>query len=157
MPDDEPGDWETLRADAIAAVREAVKLSGPKSEAAVDAVLSVVDEEATRRYCAEMIDQTHVTAMGVDAGGGLDMKVARDVALGWAGAARTLLGDAPNYCESVMEFGLPEKGERYAFTIQKIGKLTPHQARMQAENARDEALAEVERLRDLLGEVPGGQ
>jgi len=77
----------------------------------------------------------------------MDIVPARDAALGWVGAARALLGNAPNYSETVMEFGIPEDPQRYAFTVQKIGKLTPHQARQRAEAERDELRAEVERLR----------
>src|SRR5215207_306672 len=46
-----------------------------------------------------------------------------------------------------MEVKLANEFERYAFTLQRVGALTPHEARMRAEKERDEALAEVEQLR----------
>jgi hypothetical protein len=50
-----------------------------------------------------------------------------------------------------MTFGIPEdRPQRYSFVVQKAGKLTPHEARKRAEVERDEAYAEVERLRAQL-------
>jgi hypothetical protein len=144
---DEPRDWEALRSDAIAAVREAVKLSGPKAAAAADAILTVVDEECVDRLGAQFIADTKLRAMDFTNGAHMDMEPAREVAALWAGAARGLLENAENYAEISMEFKAGGDFQRYAFTCQKVGKLTPHEARRQAEAERDELRAEVERLR----------
>lgn len=149
-PDDKPRDWETLRSDAIKAVREALEdaeVIGDLAAEVTDAVLSVIDEEATRRYCDKLIEDTHLKAMDFRNGGVMELRAAEDAVLGWVGAARALCDGAPNYAESVMEFGLPG-GQRYAFTVQKIGKLSPHQARMAAEAERDELQKELDMLRD---------
>lgn len=149
MTTDEPRDWETLRSDAISAARE-VTGDDDLAEQVTDAVLSVIDEEATRRYCETIIEATRIKSMDFSNGAVMEIVPARDAVLGWVGAARALLDDAPNYSETVMEFGIAEDPQRYAFTVQKIGKLTPHQARQRAEAERDELRAEVERLRALV-------
>lgn len=147
---DEPRDWETLRADAITVVREHVKLSGPKAALAVDAVLSVMDEECVNRLAAEFIADTKLRTMDFTNGARMEMEPAREAAALWVGAARGLLEGAENYAEISMEFKAAGDYQRYAFTCQKVGKLTPHEARRKAEAERDEALAEVERLRAQL-------
>ncbi|HSR83481.1 MAG TPA: hypothetical protein VLM11_04800 [Streptosporangiaceae bacterium] len=62
----------------------------------------------------------------------LTLQGAREVAAVWCQTARTMLADAPNYAETAVEFG-DTPGERFAFTIQRVGKLTPHEARQEAE------------------------
>jgi hypothetical protein len=128
---------------------EAVNGGGGALEVA-DAVLAVVDEECVNRLAAQLVADTRLRTMDFRKGANLEMSVAREVSATWVAAARTMLTGAPNYSETLMEFGIPEDPQRYAFTVQKVGKLTPHQARRQAEDERDEALAEVERLRDQL-------
>ena len=149
---DQPRDWEELRDDAIRVVGTVIK-DGDLAEQVTDLVLSVIDEEATRRYCDELIAETRIKSMDFSNGAVMEIVPARDAALGWVAAARALLDGAPNYSETVMEFGIAEDPQRYAFTAQKIGKLTPHQARQRAEAERDELRAEVERLqaRDAAG------
>lgn len=145
MADDEPRDWEALRSDAIRVVREAVKLSGPKAELAVDAVLSVVDEECVRALCAEHIKNTMIRSMDFRNGANLELQPARDMVAYWVAAARTLLGGAENYSETTVEwdFSIPEDPQRYSFVVQKVGKLTPHAARRIAEDERDELRAKA--------------
>jgi len=144
---DEPRDWEALREDAIKAVREAVPLSGPRAAQAVDAILIVIDEECVNRLGAQFIADTKLRAMDFTNGARMDMEPAREAAALWAGAARGLLENAENYAEISMEFRAAGDWQRYAFTCQKVGKLTPHEARRKAEAERDELRDEVERLR----------
>jgi hypothetical protein len=77
----------------------------------------------------------------------MEMEPAREAAALWVGAARGLLEGAENYSEISMEFKLAGDWQRYAFHVQRAGKLTPHEARRQAEAEREELRAEVERLR----------
>lgn len=147
---DEPRDWEALRADAITAVREALKISAPKAGLAADAVLSVVDEECVNRLAAQFIADTKLRSMEFRDGARMEMEPAREAAALWVGAARGLLDGAENYSEISMEFKVAGDYQRYAFTCQKVGKLTPHEARRKAEAERDELRAEVERLRAQL-------
>jgi hypothetical protein len=71
--------------------------------------------------------------------------------IGWVHAAREMLGDAPNYSETRIDFPkasasmeVKAAGEfdRYVLTVQRAGKLTPHEARKKAETA-------IERVREL--------
>lgn len=150
MTDDEPRDWETLRADAIKAVREALPLSGPRATQAVDAILIVIDEECVNRLGEQFIADTKLRAMDFTNGAHMEMEPAREVAALWVGAARGLLENAENYSEISMEFKAGGDYQRYAFTCQKVGKLTPHEARRKAEAERDEARLEVQRLLRLV-------
>jgi hypothetical protein len=147
---DEPRDWEALRAAAITVVREHVKLSGPKAALAVDAVLAVVDEECVNRLAEQFIADTKLRSMDFTNGAQMDMEPAREAAALWVGAARGLLEGAENYAEISMEFKTAGDYQRYAFTCQKVGKLTPHEARRKAEEERDEARREVQRLLRLV-------
>lgn len=61
--------------------------------------------------------------------------------------------DAPNYLE--IPVTAPD-GKRYAVAACRSKEQTPHALRMKAEQERDAALAEVERLRAELAEVRGG-
>jgi hypothetical protein len=149
MPD-EPRDWETLRSDAVhavAALLEDAEGIDDLAEAAADAVLSVIGEEAVRALCAEHIRNTMLRSMDFRNGAALELEPARDMIAYWVGAARVLLEGAENYSETTCEFGIPEDPQRYSFVVQKAGKLTPHEARRKAEAERDELRAEVERLR----------
>jgi hypothetical protein len=147
MPDDEPRDWEELRSDTVRAVRKALSVDLPDAELAADAVLSVIDEEMVRALCAEHVSNTMIRSMDFRNGAALELQPARDLVAYWVGASRALLDGAENYSETTVEFGIPEDPQRYSFVVQKVGKLSPHEARRRAEAERDEMHAEVERLR----------
>lgn len=154
MPDDEPRDWEQLRSDTIRAVTLAMLQPVVTAEEVADAVLEVIDEETVRALCAEHIKNTGIRSMEFRNGAKMEFQAARDLAAYWVGASRALLEGAENYSETTMTFGIPEdRPNRYSFVVQRVGKLTPHEARRKAEEERDEALAEAERLRDLIAEA----
>ncbi|MFD3802620.1 hypothetical protein ACFWTC_03105 [Streptomyces sp. NPDC058619] len=100
------------------------------------------DEEARERWIKRQLDETGLKAMDFRNGMTMDIEPARELVAHWVGAARAMLGDAENYSETpiAMEVKVAEDPERFAFTLQRVGKLTPHQARQQAE-------ATVERVR----------
>jgi hypothetical protein len=150
----DPRDWETLRADAIQAVRD-VTGDGELAEQVTDIVLAIFDQEALSRLGAHLVQETRLKSMDFRNGAVMDIIPAREAVAGWVGAARAMLGDAPNYTETVMEFSIPEDPQRYAFTVQKVGKLTPHQARLRAETERDRALADLGQAREDLERVRG--
>jgi hypothetical protein len=79
----------------------------------------------------------------------MEIEPAREMVAQWVGAARAMLGDAPNYSETPieMEVKVAESPERFAFVLQRVGKLTPHQARQQAEQRAEQAEAAIERVR----------
>jgi hypothetical protein len=143
---DEARDWEQLRSDAI---RAACEVTGDDelAERVTDAVLGVIDDETVRRLSDKLISETYIRSMDFRNGAAMDLEPSRAAVSLWVGAARGLLGDAPNYTEAEMEFGIAEDPQRYVFTVQKAGKMTPHQARKRAESECEELRAELERLR----------
>lgn len=155
--DDQPRDWEQIRADAVAAVRAA---GTRKTADIIDIVLSVCDEETVRRLTAKLIKETGIRAMDFRDGVSMDLEPARDAVAHWVGVARGMLGDAPNYSETRIDYGLEDPpgyemtvklaGEldRYVFRLQRAGKLTPHEARVQAEERAGAAAAELARIRE---------
>jgi hypothetical protein len=80
---------------------------------------------------------------------------ARELVAHWVAAARAMLGDAPNYSETEIDFGredppgyemeikLAGELDRYVFRVQRRGKLTPHQARKLAEERAERAEAKL--------------
>ena len=173
LPSGEPRSWEEIRAAALTAVRAA---RARKTEDIVGIVLSVCDEETVSRLAAKLIADTGIRAMDIRNGASLDLEPSREAVALWVGVARGMLAGAPNYSETLAGFddgladppgtemtvGLAGDPERYVFRLQRAGRLTPHQARQQAEQraaaaeqARDEALAEAARLRALLAGEPG--
>lgn len=127
----------------------------------IEAALGVFDETAIERMAQHYVDDTHIRSMEFRNGAELDLVPAQDMVAVWVATARTMLGDAPNYSETrvdfpaekvEMELKLAGEVDRYVFTVQRAGKLTPHEARVKAEQERDEALAEVDRLWAMLKE-----
>jgi hypothetical protein len=123
------------------------------SERLADAVLAEIDDGAIDRMAKHYIDETHVKALEIRNGANLELQPAQDMVALWVAAARTMLGDAENYSETPV--GLPSVSidvklageyESFTLTVQRAGKLTPHQARERAERQRDE-------LQDLLASI----
>lgn len=107
------------------------------------------DEEARERWIQKQLDETGLKAMDFRNGMAMEIQPARELVAHWVGAARAMLGDAPNYTETPieMEVKVGESPERFAFVLQRVGKLTPHQARQQAEQRAEKAEAAIERVR----------
>lgn len=135
-------EWEQVRTDATASLIAAAAdhdgnglVMGNAAQLA-DAVLAVCDEEATNRMAEQFVAESRFRALQVREGKiELEAGPAREIAAMWLGAVRTLLKGAENYSEIEMEFKPAGGVERYAFTAQRVGKLTPHQARRAAEGA----------------------
>ncbi|MFG2747238.1 hypothetical protein ACGFY0_45305, partial [Streptomyces chartreusis] len=102
-------------------------------------------EEARERWIQKQLDETGLKAMDFRNGMAMEIQPARELVAHWVGAARAMLGDAPNYTETPieMEVKVGESPERFAFVLQRVGKLTPHQARQQAEERAKRAEAEL--------------
>ncbi|MCW2895671.1 MAG: hypothetical protein JWO75_5160 [Actinomycetia bacterium] len=107
-------------------------------------VEAVLADAAAERWINKQLDETGLKSMDFRNGMTMDIEPAREMVAQWVGAARAMLGDAPNYSETPIEMvvKVAEDPERFAFTLQRVGKLTPHQARQAAE-ARIEALTEA--------------
>lgn len=120
----------------------------PETEATrlVDAYRDeVIASEAGKRWIRSQEDQLGIKWADFRAGRWeMDLASGRDFAAAYVAAARALLGDAPNYSETRMEFDvkIAESPEVYTLLVQRHapGALTPHEARQRAE-------AECERLR----------
>jgi hypothetical protein len=153
-----PRSWEQIRADALTAARAA---GSRRTSDIVDAVLSVVDDETVERMTARLLEDTRLRSMDFRNGARMDLEPSRELAALWVGAARGMLGDAVNYCETEVEMGredppgaemtvgLAGDPERFVFRVQRAGQLTPHKARMLAERRAADAEAERDRLAGL--------
>lgn len=153
-----------LDSDEAVLLREVDRLRGEVDELLTE--LDGRDEEARERWIAKTLDETSIKAMEFRAGMSMELEPAREMVAHWVGAARGMLGSAENYSETPIEMvvKVAESPETYAFTLQRVGKLAPHQARQRAEAERDQlaqALAELtgvepsEILADLRKEVAG--
>lgn len=113
-----------------------------------DAARAEAAESATKAVNARahaLVEQTALRRMTVEEGAMvLDLGPPRALVIAWVDAARKMLGDAPNYSESridfpgaSMEIKAAGERERFVFTVQRAGKVTPHEARVAAEKDRD--------------------
>lgn len=108
------------------------------------------------RVATVLADQTALKGMTVEEGAlVLELGPPRELVIAWVDAARKMLGGAVNYSETridfpteavSMEVSAAGEFERYVFTVQRAGKVTPHEARRAAE-------AEAERLHTRLAEL----
>ncbi|MFD7980238.1 hypothetical protein [Streptomyces sp. NPDC059071] len=107
------------------------------------------DEEARERWIQKQLDETSLKSTDFRNGIAMDIAPAREAVALWVGAARSMLGNAPNYSETPIEMtvSVAEDPERFVFTLQRAGKLTPHEARQKAE-ARAKQLEHT--LREVL-------
>lgn len=95
------------------------------------------DDEARERWITKQLDETGIRSMEFRNGAHMDLEPARELVAHWVAAARTMLGDAPNYSETKIEFDVKvaESPEMYTLVVQRHapGALTPHEARQRAE------------------------
>lgn len=82
----------------------------------------------------------------------MDLAMGREMAAAYVAMAKTMLGDAPNYSETRLEFDvkIAESPEIYTLVVQRHarGVLTPHEARQKAERERDEVLTVLWQIRE---------
>ncbi|MFJ1995282.1 hypothetical protein [Streptomyces asiaticus] len=102
------------------------------------------EDEARERWIQKQLDEIGIRSMDFRNGVAMDIEPARELCAHFVGAARAMLGDAPNYSETKLEFDVKvaESPELYTFVVQRHGPgvLTPHDARQKAEAERDEVL-----------------
>ncbi|NUQ95821.1 MAG: hypothetical protein HOY79_04430 [Streptomyces sp.] len=119
-----------------------------------NAVTAVLAQSAAQTWVQKQLAETGIRAMDFRNGLHMDISAARELLAHWVAAARTMLGDAPNYTETKLEMDVKvaESPELYTLVVQRHapGVLTPHEARQKAETR----VAQLEReLRHLRGET----
>lgn len=150
--------------------RDAARRTAEAVAAPLRAELARLEDEGVERMAERFMEQTRIRSLEIRNGVDLDLEPAREMVAIWVGAARAMLADAPNYTETTIEYPVPTDGdakvemevkvaespERYVFVLQRVGALTPHQARMAAEAERDQLREELADLLDYaIGWAPG--
>ncbi|MEU1824222.1 hypothetical protein ABZ502_17565 [Streptomyces abikoensis] len=117
-------------------------------------VETILEDAVAKQWIEQQLAQTGLRAADFRNGAHMELEPAREMLAAFVAAARTMLGDAPNYMETPVEFPsakvemdvkVAESAEMYTLVVQRhaSGALTPHQARERAEAQRDEILAIV--------------
>lgn len=108
-----------------------------QTEGLKTAVRSVLGEAASQQWIQKQLEQTGIRAMDFRNGMHMELESARELLAHQVAAARTMLGDAPNYTETKLEWDVKvaESPEMYTIVIQRHapGALIPHEARQKAE------------------------
>jgi hypothetical protein len=132
--------------DALYAITPYAELHFADENAGLEnAVRAVLTQAAAQQWIQKQLDETRIRSMDFRNGMHMDLEPARELLAHQVAAARAMLGDAPNYTETKLEWDVKvaECPELYTIVIQRHapGALTPHEARQKAE-AR---VAELER------------
>lgn len=160
------------RDQAHQAITEALRRTWPEWRTRLRApnfeLLAGIALDALGHLAAEILaDGTLMKALHVEDGvATLETEPARELLLAMVAAMRSFLDehDAENYVEA--EAHRPslsidaqdgQTGEAYTFTVQRRYRPTPHEFRVRAEAARDEALAGLARVRNLISVYDQGQ
>lgn len=128
----------------------------------VDALLTELDgrdEKARKRWIKKQEKQLGIRYADFRTGRWeMDLAMGREMAAAYVAMAKTLLGDAPNYTETKLEFDvkIAESPEIYTLVVQRhaLGALTPHEGRQRAERERDDALARLAQYETTPTEEP---
>lgn len=109
-----------------------------EGEGLKNAVRDVLKQAAAQQWIQKQLDETGIRSMDFRNGMHMELEPARQLLAHQVAAARAMLGDAPNYSETKVEFDVKvaESPELYTIVIQRHapGALTPHEARQKAEN-----------------------
>lgn len=152
--------------DTLAAAHAELTVRALRAENARDQLAARLDDlgdQAVERMADRLVEDMRLRSMEIR-GGSFDMDIteAQEMTALFVGAARTMLGDAENYTETPIGFPkahvdltvkVAEEVEWYVLTVQRKGRLTPHEARKRAEKERDEALERVADLEAQLAEM----
>jgi hypothetical protein len=112
--------------------------AGVLADPAERAELDALREQAAHAFA----DQTQLRQLFVNDDGEpeLDLVPPHELALAFVHTAKGMLGKAPNYTETPVEFpavamevSAAGDPERFLLTVQRAGKVTPHEARVKAE------------------------
>lgn len=126
--------------------------------------LADFEEHGVDEFAADLAERAGIRSMGIRNGGfNMDIAEAREITAIYVAVARAMLGDAENYSETrvdvpadhvELELKLAGEMERYVFTVQRAGKVTPHEARVKAERERDDARALAVACRESIDQMP---
>lgn len=148
-------EYDRLRAKVADLIGVAGTMQRERDEARAQ-VAELASEVVNARANA-LVEQTDLKGLTVEEGAVvLELGPPRALVIAWVDAARKMLGDAPNYSETrvdfpgtSMEIKAAGELERYVFTVQRAGKVTPHEARVAAETERDTLRGQVAVVRAL--------
>jgi len=116
-----------------------------------NAVRAVLAQAVAQQWIQKQLDETGIRAMDFRNGVQMELEPARELLAAQVAAARAMLGDAPNYSETKLEWDVKvaESPELYTIVVQRHapGALTPHEARQKAEARVAELEAELRQLR----------
>ncbi|WP_331729029.1 hypothetical protein OG693_39235 (plasmid) [Streptomyces sp. NBC_01259] len=122
-----------------------------ENEGLNNAVRAVLAEATAQQWIEDQLKQTGIRSMDFRNGTQMELEPARELLAHWVAAARTMLGDAPNYTETKlsMDVKVAESPEMYTLVIQRHapGALTPHEARQKAEARVAELEAQLQEVR----------
>jgi hypothetical protein len=122
-----------------------------ENEGLKKAVRAVLTQAAAQNWIDKQLAETGIRAVDFRNGMQMELEPARELLAHQVAAARAMLGDAPNYTETKLEYDVKvaESPELYTIVIQRHapGALTPHEARQKAEARVAELEQELRRLR----------
>lgn len=134
--------------------RSARKLSSADAQAVIE---SVLQDAVAQRWITEQMSQIGIRSAEYRNGvTQMDLEPARELVALWVGVCRGMIGEGPNYSETVLtdrvdhlasagdkiEMGVKvaEAPDKYIITVQRdaFGTITPHEGRQRAEKQRDD-------------------
>jgi hypothetical protein len=125
-----------------------------ENEGLENAVRAVLTQAAAQQWIQKQLDETGIRSMDFRNGMHMELEGAREFLAHQVAAARAMLGDAPNYSETKLEWDVKvaESPELYTIVIQRHapGALTPHEARQKAEARVAELEAVVSNAQKLI-------
>ncbi len=119
----------------------------------IEALLS---EVAVQQWLRRQEEEMGIRSTDFRNGMHMEMQPAREMLAHFVAAARTMLGDAPNYTETKLEMDVKvaEAPEMYTVVIQRHGPgaLTPHDARLRAEAYAERLATAIQEGLDVLAD-----
>ncbi|MEV6404006.1 hypothetical protein AB0M58_13815 [Streptomyces bobili] len=142
-----------LRDTRPAAVR---RLGREPVDALRPLIEAVLSEEAAQQWLRRQEKEMGIRSADFRNGMHMEMQPAREMLAHFVAAARTMLGDAPNYTETKLEMDVKvaEVPAMYTIVIQRHGPgvLTPHDARLRAEAYAGWLAAAIQEGLDVLAD-----
>ncbi|MGW3308150.1 hypothetical protein ACWDG9_16370 [Streptomyces sp. NPDC001073] len=151
-------DLAQLAADMLRDTHPAVarRLGREPADALRPLIEALLAEEAAQQWLRRQEMEIGIRSTDFRHGMHMEMQPAREMLAHFVAAARTMLGDAPNYTETKLEMDIKvaEGPEMYTIVVQRRGPgvLTPHDARLRAEAYAGRLAAAVQESLDVLAD-----